>query len=116
MSVKRKLMAEIEAKAKKMKEKKNKTRTKADLEALVFGFFKEAEDLGRMKEFALINEASNEIRRQIQKRFDPNCQVQTNYTEDLQVSGITITWSKNYQIAFKSEEQFHIDVADMLFS
>lgn len=116
MSVKKDLLAEIDAKAKKIKERKKKASSKEELEKVIFDFFKEAEDLGRLNDPIIVYDEALQLSRRIREKFDPGAQVEVQYTEQKQVQGVLVTWSKGYQIAFQSQESFYIGVEQMLFS
>ncbi len=116
MSVKKDLLAEIEAKAKKIKERKIKVSRKEDVEKLVFDFFKEAELMGKMKEPALLHDALAHLRRTIQQKYDWGAQVEASWTDNHEIQGVLITWSSKHQLAHQSEQQIYIGVEQLLFS
>ncbi len=132
MTVKKDLLAEIDAKAKKIKQQKEKAKTKGDVERFVFDFFQEAEDMNRVRgtSAADVHEDVNDsfashvltahaaafLEKQIQLKFDKDARVQVNFTEKNQVSGVLITWSKSYQVANKCDDTFYIGVEQMLFN
>lgn len=116
MSVRKDLMAEIEAKAKKIKAKKAKAKSKTELEKLVFDFFSEAESLGKMKVKMLLHQAGLNLQRNIANKLDPEVKVEVIYTDQDLVQGVVINWSKSYQISYKTEEQFYVGVEEMLFN
>lgn len=116
MNIKKDLLAEIEAKANKIKQRKNKAKSKTELETLVFDFFEETEQLSKMKEFILIYEAVWQLQRKVNFKIDPDARVEAVYTQDKEVSGVIVYWSKSHQVANKSEEQIYIGVEQMLFS
>lgn len=125
MSVKSDLLKEIEAKAKKIKERKEKVKTKDDVEAFVFDFFREAEDMNRLGDGSgnrdrygavLTAHASQHLEKQLQQRFDRGARLEITMTEKNQISGVVIHWSKFYQVANKVDETLYIGVEQMLFS
>lgn len=116
MSIKKDLLAEIDAKAKKIKDRKIKVSRKEDVEKLIFDFFKEAELMGKMKEPTLIHDALRQLRRLIQEKYDRGAQVEATWTDNHEVQGVLITWSKNITIAGQGQEVLYTGVEQMLFS
>lgn len=118
MNIKKNLLAEIEAKANKIKQQKLKAKSKTDLEKLVFDFFEETGQLSRMQDVGerLVIEASIQLQAKIRNKIDKDSHIEIVYNDNRQPQGVIVYWSKGYQIAYKTEEQFYIGVEQMLFS
>lgn len=127
MSVKSKLLKEIQAKADKIKERRATAANNKSLQDAAFEFFKNIEESrlihgGAKYDNTLFSKALSSLKERV-KGFDQGTKVtvEFNVSDDLtsweeqMVRGITIWWSKVYIAKNNVDPSLYIDVSSMLF-
>lgn len=121
MSVKKKLMEEINKKAQKTKELRATYADRNNVEAYVYEFFRQV-DRGRNLETNYHSQLAlaESVLRNKMKTIDGFCRVEPHWVSADDgfpgIKGVTITWSAAYVTANGVEPNLYIDVTDMLFS
>jgi hypothetical protein len=123
MSVKSKLIDEIEKKAARIKEMRVRAASNKTIEAYVFEFFRNMEEVNKMssssqEKYGLTLDAHRSLVDKIRTidQFIHAEGAHINWTEDGQVQGLTIRWSASYIKQNSCEPEFYIDIGQMLFS
>jgi epoxyqueuosine reductase QueG len=130
MSIKSKLLEEIEAKAQKIREKRIEAASNKTIEAAVFEFFKNIEEsrqlhMGLMYDDTLFFKARAALTERL-KGFDHKVKISVEYStqtisesafiaETNMVRGVTIWWSQDYIKKNNVHHSFYIDINQMLF-
>lgn len=127
MSVKSKLLEEINKKTQKIREKRVDAANNKSIEAAVFEFFKNIEDSrllheGKQYDYTLLSSARVALERRL-KSFDNRVKVSVEYninqditsTEEQSVRGVTIWWSNQYIAKNNVDPSLYIDVSQMIF-
>lgn len=127
MSVKSKLLAEINKKAQKIRDKRVEAASNKTLEATVFLFFRNIEESRKLhsdKQYdpVLMGEARRSLESAL-RAFDPKVKISVEYnvnqdpmsTDEQTVRGVTIWWSQLYIKKNNVEPSLYIDVSQMLF-
>ena len=127
MSVKAKLLQEINKKAQKIRDKRVDAANNKTLEIAVFDFFKNIEESRRMHNNTKYdNDLFSSARRSLTERikgFDRGAKVSVEFNvsndtaswEEQTVRGVTIWWSQAYIFKNNVDPSLYIDVAQMLF-
>lgn len=127
MSIKNKVLAEINKKAQKIRDKRVEAASNKSLEDAAFQFFKNIEESrllhnGEKYDPVLFETARRSLAQRVQN-FDRGAKisVEWNVSEDLQswetgtVRGVTVWWGKAYIAQHNVDPSFYIDVSQMLF-
>lgn len=131
MTIKAKLLKEINKKAQKIRDKQIDAANNKSLETAAFDFFRNIEESRRITggdRYA--PELFNHARRSLEERvrgFDYKAKVsiEFNASEDLSstevwteqvVRGVTVWWSEQYILKNNVEPTLYIDVSQMLFT
>lgn len=128
MSIKSKLLEEIDKKAQKIRDKRVEAANNKSLESAVFDFFKNIEESRKVHNGAKYDEyLFNEARRSLAERvhgYAPGTKISVEYNvpsdqlswEESQVRGVTIWWHKSYIAKYSVDPTLYIDVSQMLFN
>ncbi len=127
MSVKSKLLEEINKKAQKIRDKRVEAAGNKTIEAAVFEFFKNIEDSRTLRadtayDYTLLSRAREALEGRL-RAFDHKVKVSVEYnisqdpmsTEEQTVRGVTIWWSQPYIKKNNVDASLYIDVSQMLF-
>ena len=129
MSVKSKLLEEIEAKSSKIRSKRIDAAANKSVEVAIFDFFKNIEE-SRLPELPkeynsrLFSEAKWALRGRV-RGVDSGADISIEFNADegslanswqqSQVRGVTVWWSKEYIAANNVDPSMYIDISRMLF-
>lgn len=127
MSIKNKLLKEIDKKAKKIVEKRQSAAGNSSIEAAVFDFFKNIEEArklhdGQMYNRQLFLQAQSSLKTRL-RGFDRDVKLSIEFNisddtlswEEQNVRGVTIWWSQVYITKNNVDPSLYIDVGQMLF-
>lgn len=130
MSIKSKMLEQVNKKAQKIRDKRVEAANNKSLESAVFDFFKNIEESrqihgGSKYDVELFHRAQLSLQERV-AGFDKGTKVtiEFNVSEDLManelweeqtVRGVTIWWSKAYIAKHNVEPTLYIDVSAMLF-
>jgi hypothetical protein len=127
MSVKNKLLAEINKKAQKIRDKRVEAAGNKSIESAVFEFFKNIEESRKLHkdqayDYTLLDNARKSLADRL-KAFDPKVKISVEYnvhsdplcTDEQTVRGVTIWWSNVYIARNNVDPSLYIDVSQMLF-
>lgn len=125
MSAHDEIMKKINAKVNKNKQIRNANKNDT-VEDLVFKFFEEMDGFSAMRAkhgdesvdyFAGITEmgAIFQLEEKIRKKYDRDCRVTLTRSDDDRPIGVTVHWSKSYQVANKVSETEYIGIEQLLF-
>lgn len=123
MSSKKEMLDKVNAAAKKREEARDRAAANKTIEAFVFEFFKEAEevlllDMSPQNKGVMLLLSHNTLENKI-KTFDPKVKevkiVWRGENEPI-VQGVTIVWSKHFSNINQADPELYIDVAEMLFN
>lgn len=121
MSVRNKLLDEINRKAQKIRDKREEAANNKHLEAYVYDYFRQVDEVRQMPidDFTkqwMFEEARIALATKV-KTIDHNQpQVIPVITDDGTIQGVRIVWSKIYIALNKCEPEHYIDVSQMLLS
>lgn len=130
MSIKNKLLEEIDKKAQKIRDKRASAANNKSLEDAVFDFFRNIEECRKLHnneryDTTLFHKATAALKERVQG-FDRGTKisVEWNVSEDVmdhrpweeqQVRGVTIWWSQRYIRINQVDPSMYIDLSSMLF-
>ncbi len=127
MSVKSKLLAEINKKAQKIRDKRIEAASNKTIENAVFEFFKNIEESRKLHgdrkyDDVLLGNARIALENRL-KAFDPKVKISVEYnvhedplcTDEQTIRGVTIWWSSFYITKNNVDPSLYIDVSQMLF-
>lgn len=129
MSIKNKLLKEIDKKAQKIREKRVEAANNKSLESAVFDFFRNIEESrqlhdGKQYDSTLFSKARSALEQRIQG-YAPGTKISIewqsiehndpNIAEKSTVRGVTIWWSKIYIAQNNVDPSLCIDISQMLF-
>lgn len=127
MTIKSKLLAEIEKKAQKIRDRRVAAANNKSLEDAAFDFFKNIEEsrvlhAGERYDAQLFRDALRSLKERV-KGFDQGTKVSVEFNvsddptnwEEQTVRGVTIWWSKAYIAKNNVDPSLYIDVSSMLF-
>jgi hypothetical protein len=127
MSIRNKLLAEINKKAQKIREKRVDAASNKTVEQAAFDFFKNIEDSrhlhnGEQYDYALMSKAKQALEERL-RAFDNKVKVSVEYnihedplcTDEQTIRGVTIWWSPLYIKKNSCHPSLYIDVSQMLF-
>lgn len=127
MSIKSKLLEEVNKKAQKIRDKRIEAASNKSLESAVFEFFKNIEESrklhnGERYDSTLFKKAQRALQERV-KGFDHGTKISVEFNtpqdlsswEEQMVRGVTIWWSNSYIAKNKVEPSIYVDVSQMLF-
>ncbi len=132
MSIKNKLLEEINAKAQKIRKKRVEAASNKTIEAAVFEFFRNAEEAralheNRYYDMGILESARISLVERL-KVFDPKVKISIERNHQQQqhstamkspnvdtICGVTIWWSQTYIAKNKCYASLYIDIGDILF-
>ncbi len=128
MSVKSKLLEEINKKAQKIRDKRVEAASNKTIEAAAFEFFKNIEESRQLHEgerydYTLFSKAKSALEERL-RGFDSKVKVSIEYSINPEsysnsgdfVRGVTIWWSDIYIKKNNVDPSLYIDIGQMLFS
>jgi epoxyqueuosine reductase QueG len=124
MSIKSKLLEEIEAKAQKIREKRIEAASNKTIEVAVFEFFKNIEESRKIHnnehyDSVLFTKARSSLQERL-RGFDSRVKFAVEYNptvvfDENTVRGVTVWWSQAYIKKHNVDPSLYIDVSQMLF-
>ena len=120
---KKKLLEEIDRKIKRKKKMASRAIERNTIEAFVIAFMEEVTDINNIstttETWAVLYPAAQKSLVSKLQTFDPKCSIEISWNREnekaLQVNGVLVRWSPQYQLKNNCEPELFIDIISLLF-